>query len=337
MTNLYPNSLFAVDPNSVPATSRVGIIMRTQNRPILLARALGSVLAQKYHNWHLYVINDAGDIDQLEALIKPFETALGTRFTIIHRRDSIGMEAASNAGLRRALADYCEYICVHDDDDAWDSTFLQETVEWLKKPENRSFAAVVTEMIIVNERIDDQYVYEDGWEPGFVPKKITFDNMAEANQFAPVCMTLRASVAAKVGEFNEALPVLGDWDYNLRVLIEGDIGIIPKKLAYYHHRKTAHAAGTAAYGNSVTVGSARHDYHGTLFLNAMTRQLVRENPGWLGVLHVLMKRHTDASLEMRAKFEYVERALKDLRPVVQELVRTQKVLTEQLKQMQEKQ
>jgi glycosyltransferase involved in cell wall biosynthesis len=327
--NLYPTSMSDVESSRQEGPSlvgSVGIIMRTQNRPVLLARALSSVLSQKYQNWHLWVINDAGSVEQLEQLVKPFRTAFRERLHVIHRQKSIGMEAASNAGLKEALAYGCEFICVHDDDDSWDSNYLQETTKWLSL--NSTFAAVVTEKVIVRERIEDkQYVVEEGWDPGFVPQYITFGNLTEANQFPPICLTVRASVCRIVGDFNEALPVLGDWDYHIRILCVGDIGVIPKKLAYYHHRKAA----TDAYGNTVNAGVQKHEAYGAQFMNSMMRQLAKENPGYLAMLHILLRSQRDMYWRYREQGEYIERALVDLRPIVQEQTRQMKQALEELR------
>jgi len=290
----------------------VGIIMRTQNRPVLLARALNSVLSQKYENWRLFLVNDAGSEEQIEKLLNPLRSAFGNRLLVINRAKSSGMEAASNAGLMKALNEGCEFICVHDDDDSWDPHYLEETTSWLNS--NLSFAAVVTEKVIVRERIEDgQYVVEEGWEPGFVPQYITFGNLPEANQFPPICLTVRASICKTIGCFNKELPVLGDWDYHLRILVEGDIGVIQKKLAYYHHRKTA----KDAYGNTVTAGVKRHEEYGAQFMNSMMRQLVQENPGYISMLHILLKSQREYYWRQKNHVEYVEKALVDLRPIVQ--------------------
>jgi glycosyltransferase involved in cell wall biosynthesis len=310
---LYPNSMSRVASDGI-RTGKVGIIMRTQNRPILLSRALASVLHQKYSDWHLYIVNDGGTIPELEAVIDPVRTSFGRRLTTIHHGTAKGMESASNAGMSKALDNECEFLCIHDDDDAWDPDFLKETVAFLQDEKNRGFAAVVTEKVIIRERIEGEYVIEEGVEPGFVPPRITFGNLCEANQFPPICLLFRSKVACTLGNFNSALPVLGDWDYHLRILVEGDIGVIPKKLAYYHHRRQS----SDSYGNTVTAGVQKHEAYGARFINSITRQLVQENPGYIGLLHILLKNQAELYIKTRDKLDYYERALQDLRPIIQD-------------------
>jgi glycosyltransferase involved in cell wall biosynthesis len=308
---LYPTSMKKVTPDGI-RTGKVGIIMRTQNRPILLSRALASVLHQKYTNWCLYLVNDGGTISDLEAVVDPVRTSFDKRLMVVHHGSAKGMEAASNAGLIRALNDECEFLCVHDDDDAWDPCFLEETVAYLKN--DATAAAVVTEKVIVRERIEGEYVIEEGIDPGFVPPRITFGNLCEANQFPPICLLFRSSVARRIGNFNEALPVLGDWDYHLRILLEGDIGVIPKKLAYYHHRRSSNDT----YGNTVVAGVQKHETYGASFINSMVRQLAQDNPGFIGVLHILLKQQAELYMKTRDQLDYYEKALLDLRPIIQD-------------------
>jgi glycosyltransferase involved in cell wall biosynthesis len=77
----------------------IGVITRTKNHPLLLSRALDSVLEQTLPDWKLVVVNDGGEPDPVDALVKEREKAFAGRVQVIHHPKSHGMEAASNAGL----------------------------------------------------------------------------------------------------------------------------------------------------------------------------------------------------------------------------------------------
>ena len=47
--------------NASDLDATVGIITRTKDRPVLLKRALESVVNQSYEDWHLVIVNDGGD------------------------------------------------------------------------------------------------------------------------------------------------------------------------------------------------------------------------------------------------------------------------------------
>src|SRR5690606_34179934 len=101
----------------------VAIITRTKNRPLLLQRAAESVASQTYPNYVWTIVNDGGD----EALVRKVVEASRVdrrKIILVSNRDSLGMEAASNAGIANCRSDF---IVIHDDDDSWEPTFLEET------------------------------------------------------------------------------------------------------------------------------------------------------------------------------------------------------------------
>lgn len=263
----------------------VAIITRTKNRPILLARAFASVLAQTYQNWHLYLVNDGGEAEPVNQLVQHYETAFDGRISIIHHPQSLGMEAASNAALTSAAGDF---VVIHDDDDAWSPTYLEETVTFLETKQNCKFAAVASNCTVINEEIfHDVVIEKERFTWGYWKERVDFMDQFCTNTFPPICLLIRKEVVDKIGLYNAKLPVLGDWDYNLRILLVGDIGTINKPLAYYHHRIQA---GTSIYGNSVTSGyNVHHDYQ-VLYRNSMLRMLLEKEPGYAGLLHVLLNR-----------------------------------------------
>ena len=76
-------------------------------------------------------MNDGGDPAPVDSLIASRREAFGDRIRVIHNAASKGMEAASNVGLRAASG---RYVVIHDDDDSWNPTFLEQTVAYLAKP-----------------------------------------------------------------------------------------------------------------------------------------------------------------------------------------------------------
>ena len=103
-------------------TPTVAIIVRTKNRPQFLTRALADIAEQTYQDYAVYVVNDGGDRAETERIVTASPVANKT--TLLHT-DGIGMEAASNLGVRESES---TYVTVHDDDDLWDPKFLKHTV-----------------------------------------------------------------------------------------------------------------------------------------------------------------------------------------------------------------
>ncbi len=277
----HPNSMAGVAPG--PAGSRVAVLMRTRNRPVLLARALGSVLAQRHEDWHLVVVNDGGDPAAVDALVARHDTGFDGRVSVLHHPHALGMEAASNAALAEAGRHGAfAHVAVHDDDDTWHPAFLQRTTGFLALAGNADKAAVLTHWTVVRERLEADGVVEDGRDPGpFDASAVELGAMLARNRFPPISLLLRRAAVDAAGPFNAAMPVLGDWDYNLRVLLLGDIGVVPERLAFYHQRL---ASGQPDYANT---DPGRHAVTGASYRNSRLRALGASDPAALSLVQVL--------------------------------------------------
>lgn len=216
----------------------VAIIMRTKNRPVLLRRAFESVVGQTYKKWHLVVVNDGGDISQVKALQQKFNSLLNDRITIVHHLVSKGMEAASNAGINAIDSDY---VIIHDDDDSWQPEFLETAVAALEAtPPEQNVGGVLTYIARITERIEEEKIIETAREDcSHWLDDISLWRMAAGNNFPPISFLYKRAAMEKIGGYDERLPVLGDWEFNLRFLKQFEIMIVPRMLANYHHRETS--------------------------------------------------------------------------------------------------
>ncbi len=278
---IHPSSMQELDQ---PAVGReVSIIMRTRARPVLLARALSSVLSQSYADWRLILVNDGGAQASVEALVEEYRAAFAGRITLLHHAQGLGMEGASNTGLAAATGDF---VCLHDDDDSWHPDFLATLTGFLNAPENRRYAAAVCHCTVVHETLEPEGINEQERLTGFhSPDQVDYAAMLRSNQFPPISMLLRRRVVDAVGRFNTDMPVLGDWDYNLRILAVGDIGVVPRRLCAYHHRL---ASELGPYGSSVISRAPDHQATRTLYRNSMMRRLAERDPALLGLVHVVL-------------------------------------------------
>lgn len=85
--------------------------------------------------------------------------------------------------------------------------------------------------------------------------RLTFRGMIGTNTFPPIAALFRRSVLATVGAFDESLPVLGDWEFNLRAVRAGHFIHEPRVLARYHVRTPDSDRSSA---NSITDGESLH-------------------------------------------------------------------------------
>jgi glycosyltransferase involved in cell wall biosynthesis len=287
--------------------ARVAVVTRTKNRAILLERAIHSVLEQKFHDWTHVIVNDGGDAEEVNRVLAPNLDAYRGRVVVINNPASVGMEAASNIGIRACPS---EFVVIHDDDDSWEPDFLVRCVEFMdstNKPQlDCQYGGVVTHSLRVIEEMDGQDVRRVEAEPfNAWMSSISLFRLAAGNTFPPISFLFRRDVWEEVGCFREELPVLGDWDFHLRVCARYEIGLIPELLANYHHRATIQSGD---YGNTVFVADAKHRAYENLYRNELLRRDLETGKTGLGFL-----------VNVGSSFELLHRQLWPMERVLQKL------------------
>lgn len=212
----------------------VAIIMRTQDRPITLDRALKGILRQDFADWQLMLVSDAGNLAAIRKVVARHADALGGRLRLIHRERSEGMQAASNHGIAESRS---RYIAIHDDDDSWHPQFLAKTVAYLEAaaPSRRGVASGAE---LVYERFKDGQLQEIGRRRMALPADpVTPTALRRHNRFPPIAFLYERAAGEALGRYRIDLPMLGDWDFNLRFAERFGIGVIAEPLAFWHHRQ----------------------------------------------------------------------------------------------------
>lgn len=249
------------------ASGRLAVVTRTKDRPVLLDRAVRDVLAQTFQDWTHVIVNDGGDQAVLEAVLEPYREAYAGRLAVVSHPASLGMEAASNAGVRASRS---RYLVIHDDDDTWDPEFARVAVDFLENRELAAFRGVVTHTLRVRETLEGGAVRVLSSEPfNTWLENVTLYRMCGGNVFPPISFVFEREALEAVGFFREDLPVLGDWEFNLRFLSRFEIGLVPKPLAFYHHRPDV---GQGVYGNTVHALDHRHKLYDALLRNELLRR-----------------------------------------------------------------
>jgi glycosyltransferase involved in cell wall biosynthesis len=257
---------------------RVSIVTRTKNRPVFLARSLLSVQQQRFRDWEIVIVNDGGDRPAVEQLLRQIPQTLRSKIKVIHHDDSRGMEAASNAGLRSASGDL---VVIHDDDDSWHEAFLETMVAALDG-QPPSVGGVVCHSQFVDEIVSGGDIVRKGVRPNNNwMQNVTLFRMASQNFIPPISFLYRASMHEEIGYYREDLPVLGDWEFYMRLLLRFDMHVVPIVLANYHMRP---ADAGEQYGNTVTAGARKHRTVEAKILNELLRKDLAEGKIGLGTI-----------------------------------------------------
>ena len=263
-------------PAAPSRPARVAVITRTKNRPALLRRAAQSVGDQSFTDIVWTVVNDGGDAGEVVEIMRaaPIDPR---RMRLVSHEASQGMEAASNAGIGACDSDY---VVIHDDDGSWCPGFLERTVAFLDSAEGARYGGVVTHSLYISEEIRGETVTEHESRPyNDWVRNVHLSEMACGNFFPPIAFVFRRKVLDRIGGYNEALPVLGDWFFNLEFLLEDDIAVLPEPLARYHHRDRGGAT-AAAYANSVIGGVSKHEEFAAVARNAFLPPSWRPGRAW---------------------------------------------------------
>ena len=222
----------------VMSSPTVAILVRTKGRPRFLSRALENIAQQTFTDYTVCVINDGGDEQATRAVIEA--SPLGSNAQDSSRVQLLttaggNMEAASNAGLAATTS---EYVAIHDDDDLWAPEFLERTVAALEE----SGALMCTTRVVERyerENSDGEFeVYEERiFHDGLPGMGLQF--LFRTNRAVPIGILYRRSLHELVGFYDESLPVVGDWEFNMRAAAVADILLVDEPLAYWSLRPDA--------------------------------------------------------------------------------------------------
>lgn len=273
-------------------TERVGIVVRTRQRPDFLRRALADIAAQTWDRFLVVVVNDGGVPAEVDRVVS--EAGLPT-VTVRHIGAGEGGRcAAANLGVRDTGT---EYVVLHDDDDRWHPEFLARTVAWLDAHPSDLAVAVPTEIVYEEKR-------GGAWtEVGRAPfwagmQRISHTEMLSVNRAVPISVLYRRAVHDAVGWYDETLDAVEDWDLYLRILRQGDIGFLPgEALAFWTQRPDA----TGLDANSMFALTEEHAVDDARVRDrALTEWVRREGDGlplYLVSLHAETLAHIDTRVE----------------------------------------
>lgn len=257
---------------------RVSIITRTKNRLLFLARSILSVQQQGYRDWEIVIVNDGGDAAALEEVLPHVPDAVRGKIRVIHHPVSLGRWAAANAGLTASRGDL---VVIHDDDDTWHESFLETMVAELDR-QPITVAGVMCHTQYIDEVVADEVVTRTCVRPfNSWVQNVTLFRMAARNFIPPISFLYRSAIHAELGPYREELPVLGDWDFYMRLLSRFDIQVVPRVLANYHLRP---ADAGEQWGNSVKAGLQSHVAVEANILNALLRQDLADGKIGLGTI-----------------------------------------------------
>ena len=191
----------------------ISIVLATRNRPHLLARAIPSVIAQRYDRWQLVIVDDGTGSATREVVADFDEERL--KLAEGPRR---GLGAARNVGLDGAEGDV---VCYLDDDNVMHPGWLQAVAHVFT---NRTDVDIAYGISIAEHRIPSDRG-EHGWWPYFWQLPWSRETLLRENVTDAGCIAHRRELAE--AHFDESLSTGEDWDLMLRLTQERDALALP--------------------------------------------------------------------------------------------------------------
>jgi len=221
----------------------VSVIIPTFDRAHCLRAAIESVLAQRYRDFELIVVDD-GSSDATPQLLAAIEDK---RLRVVRHDRNRGAAAARNTGIRAAQG---ELIAFLDSDDVWFPEKLSVQAPALDAaPAGWDVSCTGHELRLLDHGVTRTVRLK--------PLANWREALAEGCILSPGSTQLtRREVFDRVGLLDEGLPRFEDWDWLFRYSRSGNVLVIEEPLAAINNRRGGHGRALAF---STRAFLAKHD------------------------------------------------------------------------------
>lgn len=205
---------------------QVSVVIPTFNRSSTVLESVNSVLRQSFQDFEIIIVDDCSSDNTLDMLSDIDDG----RIRIIKHERNQGAGAARNTGIRTAQG---EFVAFQDSDDEWLPTKLAKQLAVLKS-KGPDWPAAYCGMLIVRGINQQESARTRVWYiPDDRPTALDGDLVQPliANSFISTqTLIVRRDALQTVGEFDESLPALEDWDFTLRIAQVGKIAFVDEPL-----------------------------------------------------------------------------------------------------------
>ncbi len=275
--------------------TKFSIIIPTYNNAKTIAKAIESVLAQRFKDFEIIIV-DGGSSDGTLDIIKKY-ALWDQRITFITLKKK-GPGSARNAGIRHAKGDFIAFL---DADDSWKEDLLDTANKIIKEYQND------IDMIIFEYLEDDVISRKKRWiHRDHIPEISSGKDLLKQAFVEYFILTsgvvIRKSLLKKVGGFSEDLKLSEDWDLWLRVLYKA-------RKVYYVKDDYKFVYTVSPFSLcSRTARNIKNRLNASFHVIRKNKHLLRDvSSSFLQFLKMLIKAYVNVMVS--AKLEYIKRGL----------------------------
>lgn len=233
--------------------NKIGIVTVTYNSAKVIDGFMESVIAENHQDFILYIIDNASYDDTLQK-ISNYQSVLDCRMFIIGNKENVGVASGNNQGIKKALADGCDYVLLINNDVEFDEQLFQKLLSGLQ---NHQCHMVIPKMYYYD---NPQKIWCAGgyfqWWQGYQSRhygegeidKGQYDE-AKKVSYSPTCCTLiDARVFERVGIMDDKYFVYyDDTDFCLRAYENNVVMYYLPEAKLFHKVSSLTGGGTSLF------------------------------------------------------------------------------------------
>lgn len=207
----------------------ISVCIPTYNNESFINQTINCILNQTYQNWEL-VISDDSSRDKTVEIIKTYKDP---RIRLIERKQNLGLVGNWNSLIPELKGEFVKLLC---GDDLIESTCLEKQISIFLTHPNSNIALVTSHTDIINEAGVKLMTKKFPFKSGLINSKnaITANFLFGTNKIGePSCGLFKKDLFKQVGEYDKQNNYMVDLDFWLRVLLTGNLFVIPESLASF--------------------------------------------------------------------------------------------------------
>jgi glycosyltransferase involved in cell wall biosynthesis len=195
--------------------ANVSVIIPTFNRAAKTARAVSSILYQRFRGHEIIVVDD-GSTDETQSVLRQFKD----RIHIVVHGTNRGVSAARNTGIASSTAPLVAFL---DSDDYWLPEKLSVQTAFFDQNPHAMICQTEETWIRNGKRVNPRKRH-------LKPSGDVFEPSLELCLVSPSAVMLKRALFEEVGLFDEDLPACEDYDLWLRIACRYPVFLIRQSL-----------------------------------------------------------------------------------------------------------